>query len=61
MFDGKFVKWVFLAMLREYIFYNVEWAEVRKINEVFERNGIAKWVIFSASFFFALRLSDRKS
>ena len=36
MFAGKFVKWEkFLAVLREYIFYNVEWVEFRKMSEVF--------------------------
>ena len=36
MFDGKFVKWIrFLSLLREYVFYNVEWLEVRKMNVVF--------------------------
>ena len=36
MFAGTFIKWVrFFAVLREYIFYNVERAEVRKMSEVF--------------------------
>ena len=33
-----------------YIFYNVEWVEVRKMNEFFERNCVVKWVTFFASF-----------
>ena len=39
-----------LAVLREYIIFNVKWVEVRKMSEVFERNCIVKWVIFFASF-----------
>ena len=41
---------MFLAVLQEYVFYNLEWVEVRKMNEAFERNCIVKWVIFFASF-----------
>ena len=40
-FPGKFVKGVrFLAVLLEYIFYNVQWGKVCKI-KFFERNCIA--------------------
>ena len=36
MFAGKFVKWVkFLAVLWQYIFYNVEWVENCKMGDVF--------------------------
>ena len=36
MFAGKLVKWLrFLTVLREYIFYNGEWVEVRKISKGF--------------------------
>ena len=42
---------MFLTGLQEYIFYNVEWAEVRKKwVRFFERNCIVKWVTFFASF-----------
>ena len=35
IFDGKYEKWVrFLAVLLDYIFYNVELAEVRKMSEI---------------------------
>ena len=38
MFSGKFVKWArFLAVLLEYIFYNIEWVEAFKM-KFFERN-----------------------
>ena len=49
---GKFVKSEsFLALLWEHIIFNVKWIEVRKIwGTLFERNCIAKCVIFFASF-----------
>ena len=35
-FAGKFVKWErFLAVLREHIFFNVEWIDFGKMTEVF--------------------------
>ena len=35
-FVAKFVKWLrFLAVLLDYIFYNVEWVEVRKMSKVY--------------------------
>ena len=40
---------MFLAVLREYIFYNVECVEVRKMR-FFEQNCIVEWVISFASF-----------
>ena len=44
VFAGKFVKWVrFLVALQEYNFYNVEWVEVRKMIEFFERNCIVNF------------------
>ena len=52
MFLGKFVKWVrFLAVLREYIFYNVL-KELRFVKWVrlSEQNCIVKWEIFFPSF-----------
>ena len=43
MFAGKFVKWVrFLALLREYIFCNVDWVEVCKMNKVFWAKSYCK-------------------
>ena len=51
IFAGKFVKWVrILAVSWEYIFYNVERIEVRKMSRFFERNFIVKWVTCFASF-----------
>ena len=36
MFAGKFVKLVrFLAVLREYVFDNAEWLDIRKIRGAF--------------------------
>ena len=40
----------FLAVLWEYIVYDVDWVEVRQMSEVFERNSIVKWVMFFARF-----------
>ena len=36
MFAGKFVKLVrILAVLREYVFHNAEWLDIRKISGAF--------------------------
>ena len=49
MFPGKFVRWIrFLPVLREYICYNVERGEVRKMSDLFSQ------------FLLALRVSARK-
>ena len=38
---------MFLAVLQEYIFYNVEWAEIRKMSGIF---WAKLYVIFFTSF-----------
>ena len=48
IFAGEFER--FLAVLREHIIFNVNWVEVRKMNEFFEPTCI----------YYALRLSARK-
>ena len=51
MFVGKLVNWLrFSAVLQKYFFYNVEWVEIQKMSEFFERNYLEKWVIFFANF-----------
>ena len=62
MFAGKCSKWVaFLAVLREYIFCNVEWVRVRKIGEVFWVTLYCKMSHVFCQFLLALKLSTRKS
>ena len=51
MFAGKFVKWVrLLHALRDYIFYSVEWVEVRKMSEAFEER-LSFWSTIVADVF----------
>ena len=62
MFAGKFVNWVrFFLVLLDCIFYNVEWAKVREINEVFWAKLRCKMRDSFYLFLVALRLSARKS
>ena len=61
LFARKFVKWVrLLAVLPEYIFYNVDSVEVRKISEVFWAKRYCKISGLFCKFLLALRLSTKK-
>ena len=62
MVTGKFVKWErFLVVLREHIFFNVEWVEVHKMSEVFWAKLYCKMSKIFRKFLLALRISARKS
>ena len=62
MFGRKFVKWgSFLAVLREHIFFKVEWVELRKMSEVFWAKLYYEISYFFRYFLLTLRPSARKS
>ena len=45
---------MFLDVLQEYIFYNVEWVEVRKMSEVFWAKGVLLFIFWSKFHFWGL-------